>query len=94
LLLHPILEEAVTMSTAISALLSSGLALAGVALGAWLGSRGQSTQWMRETQLQACQRLMNQYADIRNYLAQSRRGEVDDLNWSEWNQALTAVSFV
>jgi hypothetical protein len=82
------------MGTAISVLVSGGLALAGVALGSWLGSRSQSNQWMRETQLSACQRLMDQYANLYNSLALSRRGEVPDLDWSEWNQALTAVSFV
>lgn len=61
------------------ALISSVLALAGVAHGAWLGSRNQADQWRRDTQLQACQRLMDQFAFLYDSLAQSRREVIPDL---------------
>jgi hypothetical protein len=78
----------------VAALTTSGLALLGVALGAWLGARSSHSQWLKDMQLAACQRLMDRYADLYEQLALSRRGEVFDQSWASWNQALTGVSFV
>lgn len=75
-------------------LTASGLALLGVVFGAWLGARSTRSQWLKETQLVACQRLMERYAELYEHLALSRRGDVFDQSWASWNQALTEVSLV
>src|SRR5699024_6430351 len=37
---------------------------------------------------------MDQYADLYEHLALSRRDQVFDQSWAAWNRALTGVSFV
>jgi len=80
------------MDATVTMVVSSCVALIGVALGVWLGARSTSNQWLKDAQLKACQRLMDEYAPLYDTLALSRRRETRDQNWAVWNQALTAVT--
>lgn len=78
----------------VESLLPSVLALLGVVLGVWLGARSAGNQWLKDKQLAACQRLMDDYAELYENLALSRRDEVFDQSWAAWNKALIGVTFV
>jgi hypothetical protein len=78
----------------VSTVAASVTALVGVVLGAWLAGRGTRGQWLKETQLGACQKLMDQYAQLYESLAKAACGGRAELVWTPWNQAITAITFV
>ncbi|MFI5957392.1 hypothetical protein [Cryptosporangium sp. NPDC051539] len=75
--------------------LTGCLALIGVVVGTYLGGRNSGRQRIRESQLESCQEMMQEYAVVYNWLARFAGGaKPEPIDWAPWNHALTVVSFV
>lgn len=78
----------------VTAAVAGNTALLGAVVGAGIQARSTHSQWLIESRLVACQHLMDAYQPLYGNLALSRRGKVFDQSWTEWNAALSSVSFV
>lgn len=79
---------------AVTALGGIVAALIGVLVGGAITVRYTERHWVKDTQLNACAQVLKNYAEIYNGLALSRRGEKPDLDWSQWNQALSVLCLI
>ncbi|GAA2740540.1 MULTISPECIES: hypothetical protein [Kitasatospora] len=69
--------------------------LAGVLAGGRIGSRSQERQWGRDAGRDACGDVLRGYAVIYSQFSHwARRGEEPDIDWPEWNRALSLVRLV
>jgi hypothetical protein len=83
------------MTAAITGVLTGGLTLLGVVVGALLGARNTSRQWTRDKQLQACQRLMEQHSIVYDRLADwAINHKRADMDWPQWNHALDEMALL
>ena len=82
------------MQSLLIPVISGVLALVGVLVGAWLGSRRDKSNWVRDAQLAACSRLIEEYTRMYIGLSSFRRGVSPQLNWESWDQALSAVCLI
>jgi hypothetical protein len=74
----------------VSALMAT---LTGVLVGARLSQRGQFAQWSRESSLDVCTGLLRAYASVYDGLSHACRHGIEPvIDWTQWNQALAAVS--
>src|SRR5438045_1476116 len=67
--------------------------LTGVVVGARLSQRWQLTQWSRASSLDVCTGLLRAYAAVYDGMSHGCRHRTEpSINWTNWNQALAAVS--
>jgi len=82
------------MTAAITGTLTGSLALAGVVIGAILGRQNSDREWTRDAQLRACQRLLGEYAHVRDALCNAGMGKPEPVSWIAWNHALDEVTLL
>jgi hypothetical protein len=82
-------------SVAISAAAALVATLTGVVIGALLTRNAQFVQWSRASRLEACTQFLKAYSTVYDGLSHACRHRVDPrIDWTQWNQALAALSLV
>jgi hypothetical protein len=83
------------MGLVASTLAATVAGLIGILVGAIVSGRSQRLQWSRDTQLIACSELLRSYSSVYAGLSHAcRHNGQPNIDWTEWNQCLAALSLV